>query len=200
MNRLLLATSNRGKIAEYRQILNGLPYEFVGLKDLGINSDVKEDYSTYRENALHKAKEYAEISGLMTLADDSGLEVDALGGEPGVLSARYAGENATDMDRVDLLLANLKDVPLEKRTAKFVCVIALTLPGGKSELYYGECSGLITFEPAGENGFGYDPVFYFPGLEKSMAELPPEIKNRVSHRGKAAESVYKALKEYAGMK
>jgi XTP/dITP diphosphohydrolase len=200
MNRLLLATSNKGKITEYRQILSGLPYEFVSLKDVGITSDVKEDYPTYRENALHKAQSYAEMSGLMTLADDSGLEVDALGGEPGVLSARYAGENATDKDRVGLLLSNLKDIPLEKRTAKFVCVIALTLPAGKSELYYGECSGLITFEPMGKNGFGYDPVFYFPAQEKTMAELPPEIKNRVSHRGKAAGGVYKALKKYAGMK
>jgi XTP/dITP diphosphohydrolase len=200
MNRLLLATSNKGKITEYIQILNGLPYEFVNLKELGIKGNVKEDYSTYKENALHKATEYARLSGLMTLADDSGLEVDALGGAPGVLSARYAGENATDRDRVNLLLSNLKDVPLKKRTAKFVCVIALTLPEGKSELYYGECSGLITFEPSGENGFGYDPVFYIPEFKKTVAELPPEIKNRVSHRGKAAVSVYKALKELAGMK
>jgi XTP/dITP diphosphohydrolase len=200
MNRLLLATSNRGKIIEYHQILNGLPYEFVSLEDLGIKGNVKEDYPTYRENALHKASAYAEKSGLMTLADDSGLEVDVLGGQPGVLSARYAGENATDADRVNLLLSNLKDVPLEKRTAKFVCVIALTLPGVKSELYYGECKGLITFKPAGENGFGYDPVFYFTEMNKTMAELPPEIKNRVSHRGKAAEGVYKALKEYLEMR
>ena len=133
MNRLLLATSNKGKITEYLQILNGLPYEFVSLKDLGIKSDVKEDYSTYKENALHKATEYSRQSGLMTLADDSGLEVDELNGAPGVLSARYAGQNATDNDRVNLLLSNLKGVPTEKRTARFVCVIALTLPEGKYE-------------------------------------------------------------------
>jgi XTP/dITP diphosphohydrolase len=200
MNRLLLATSNKGKITEYIQILNGLPYEFVSLKELGIKGDVKEDYSTYEENALHKATEYARLSGLMTLADDSGLEVDALNGAPGVLSARYAGKNATDRDRVNLLLSNLKDVPLEKRTARFVCVIALTLPEGKSELYYGECTGLITFEPSGKNGFGYDPVFYVPEFKKTVAELPPEIKNRISHRGRAAVGVYKALKELAGIK
>lgn len=200
MNRLLLATSNKGKITEYLQILDGLPYDFVSLQDLNISAGVKEDYDTYRENALHKAKAYADISGLMTLADDSGLEVDALGGTPGVLSARYAGENASDADRVNLLLSNLRDVPLEQRTAKFICFIALTLPGKKSELYYGECSGIIAFAPAGENGFGYDPVFYFTGLKKTMAELPPEVKNRISHRGKAAEGVYKTLKELAQMK
>jgi XTP/dITP diphosphohydrolase len=200
MNRLLLATSNQGKINEYLQILDGLPYDFISLKDLDIAADVKEDYPTYRENALHKAKSYSDISGLITLADDSGLEVDALQGAPGVLSARYAGENATDADRVNLLLSNLKNVPLEKRTAKFICFIALTLPGGKSELYYGECSGIITFEPAGNNGFGYDPVFYFNELKKTMAELPPETKNSISHRGKAAIWAYQALEKYAGMK
>jgi XTP/dITP diphosphohydrolase len=200
MNRLLLATSNQGKINEYLRILDGLPYSFISLKDLDISADVKEDYATYQENALHKAKTYAGISGLITLADDSGLEVDALEGSPGVLSARYAGENATDTDRVDLLLSSLKNVPLEKRTAKFVCFIALTLPGGKTELYYGECSGIIAFEPAGNNGFGYDPVFYFTELKKTMAELPKEMKNRISHRGKAAIGAYQALKKYAGLK
>lgn len=200
MNRLLLATSNKGKITEYLQMLRGLPYDFVSLKDLDITADVKEDYPAYRENALHKANTCAELSGLMTLADDSGLEVDALGGAPGVLSARYAGENASDADRVKLLLSNLKNVPWEKRTARFVCYIALTLPAGKSELYYGECSGIIAFEPAGNNGFGYDPVFYFSELGKTMAELPPEVKNSVSHRGMAARGVYKALQGYAGIK
>lgn len=194
MNRLLLATSNRGKITEYRQLLTDLPFELVSLNDLGIDTQLTEDYATYQENALHKAVSYSELSGLITLADDSGLEVDALGGEPGVLSARYAGENASDSDRVNLLLENMKDVPWEQRTAKFVCVIALALPGGKYELYYGECSGLIAFEAAGEKGFGYDPVFYFEKLEKTMAELPPDIKNNISHRGNAARKAYDTLK------
>ena len=130
---------------------------------------------------------------MLTLADDSGLEVDALGGEPGPLSARYAGKDASDISRISYLLARLKDVPGEKRTARFRCVIALATPDGEVELCSGECRGLITLEPRGELGFGYDPIFYFPGLDKTMAELPPEVKNRVSHRGQAARKVYQRL-------
>jgi XTP/dITP diphosphohydrolase len=126
-------------------------------------------------------------SGLLTLADDSGLEVDALNGEPGVMSARYAGKNASDTDRVKYLLSKMKDVPKEKRTARFRCVIAIAQPDGQVEFCEGECKGLIAFEPCGKNGFGYDPIFCFPKYGKTMAELPIEIKNRISHRGRAAQ-------------
>jgi XTP/dITP diphosphohydrolase len=122
----------------------------------------------------------------MALADDSGLEVDALGGKPGVLSARYAGKNASDTDRINHLLSQLKKVPWEERQARFRCVIAIAMPDGQVELFSGECQGIITLEPKGEEGFGYDPIFYLPQLSKTMAELPLEVKNRVSHRGKAA--------------
>ena len=142
-----------------------------------------------------KAVALAVESRLLALADDSGLEVDALGGEPGPLSARYAGEGASDRDRVNYLLSRLEDVPWPKRTARFRCVIALATPDGEVEICSGECHGIITFEPRGEYGFGYDPIFYFPELDKTMAELSPETKNQVSHRGHAARSVYQVLQK-----
>jgi XTP/dITP diphosphohydrolase len=139
---------------------------------------------------------FAGQSQLLTLADDSGLEVDALGGEPGRLSARYAGEGASDRDRVDYLLSRLKGVPWPERTACFRCVIAVATPGGSVEICLGECRGFITLEPRGERGFGYDPIFYLPELDRTMAELPLEIKNRVSHRGQAARKARLILVRY----
>jgi XTP/dITP diphosphohydrolase len=130
---------------------------------------------------------------MLALADDSGLEVDALGGEPGPLSARYAGERASDRDRIDYLLSRLKGVPWEKRTARFRCVIALAVPGGNVEICSGECPGIITFTPKGKYGFGYDPIFYLPELGKTMAELPLAIKNQISHRGQAAHKAHQLL-------
>ena len=147
------------------------------------------------ENARLKAILLAAESQLLALADDSGLEVGALGGEPGRLSARYAGEGASDRDRVNYLLSRLKNVPWEKRSARFRCVIAVATPSGEAKLCSGECRGFITFEPKGDQGFGYDPVFYLPDLNKTMAELPLEVKNRVSHRGQAARKVYQLLKK-----
>lgn len=194
-HKLLLATNNRGKVNEYRSLLSDLPVELVTPVELGITTEVEETGENLAENARLKAAILAAESQLLALADDSGLEVDALGGEPGVLSARYAGENASDEDRVNYLLAKLEDVPEEKRSARFRCVIAIATPGGEVDLCSGECRGFITFEPRGEKGFGYDPVFYFPELDKTMAELPPEIKNRVSHRGQAAGKVYQILQK-----
>jgi len=153
--------------------------------EVGISADVEETGSSLEENASLKATLSAAGSGLMALADDSGLEVDALGGKPGVLSARYAGKNASDAERISYLLTQLKKVPWEERQARFRCVIAIATPDGQVQLFSGECQGIITLEPNGEGGFGYDPIFYLPQLDKTMAELPPEIKNRVSHRGKA---------------
>jgi XTP/dITP diphosphohydrolase len=193
-DKLLLATNNQGKARELKMLLRGLPMELVLPRELGINAGVEETGATLEENARLKAITLAKASRLLALADDSGLEVDALGGEPGPLSARYAGEGATDKERVEYLLARLKGVPRDKRTARFRCVIAVATPEGEVELCSGECPGLITFEPRGEKGFGYDPVFYFPELGKTMAELPLEVKNRVSHRGEAAREAVRVLR------
>jgi XTP/dITP diphosphohydrolase len=192
--RLLLATNNRGKVSEYRSLLQGIPYELVTPADVGIDIEVEESVSSFEENARLKATTLAAASGLLALADDSGLEVDALGGEPGVRSHRYAGEGASDTERIDYLLAKLKDVPAEKRTACFRCVIAVAAPDGMVDYCSGECRGMITTEPRGEHGFGYDPVFYLPELGKTMAELAPEEKNRISHRARAAEQARELLK------
>jgi XTP/dITP diphosphohydrolase len=197
MLKLLLATTNRGKVREYRSLLSGLLFEMVAPDEIGINVAVEENYPSYEENARMKAVAYAGTSRLTTLADDSGLEVDVLGGEPGIRSARAAGEAAGDKDRIEHLLARLKEVPLEKRTAHFKCVIAIATPEGKTELCHGECQGLIALEPKGENGFGYDPVFYLSELKKTMAELPLETKNQISHRGKAAREAYRILEKIA---
>jgi XTP/dITP diphosphohydrolase len=167
----------------------------VTLAEQGITTVVDEVGESLEENARLKATTLAAESQLLALADDSGLEVDALGGEPGRLSARYAGEWASDNDRVNYLLSRLKNVPWPKRSACFRCVIAVATPNGEVKFCSGECWGFITFEPSGEQGFGYDPVFYLPELGKTMAELPLEIKNRVSHRGRAARKVYQVLKK-----
>ena len=184
--RLLLATNNKGKAREYRSLLGGIPLQLVTMADEGITTDVSETGKTFEENARLKATTLARESGLLSLADDSGLEVDALGGEPGVLSHRYAGDNATDADRVDYLLKKLEGVPEEKRTARFRCVIAVSTPAGETKTFTGECPGIIAFAPRGDNGFGYDPIFCVPEYGKTLAELPSELKNKISHRGRAA--------------
>ena len=197
MLKLLLATTNQGKLREYCHLLKGLPFEIVTPADEGIDITVDEKKETFEENARLKATTYSRLSGLVTLADDSGLEVDALGGGPGIISARFAGEQASDKDRIEHLLARLKEVPWEKRTARFRCVIAIATPEGRTELCDGECQGLIAFQPKGENGFGYDPVFCLPEFGKTIAELPLEAKNQVSHRGKAARKAYRILERLA---
>lgn len=193
MPQLLLATNNQGKVREYKSLLEGIPFQLVTPAQEGISLNVKETGKSFEKNAALKAKAFAVRSGLLTLADDSGLEVDALGGEPGVMSARYAGEGAPDEKRINYLLSRLKDVPREKRTARFRCVIAIAAPDGGVKLCSGECRGIVAFEPRGEHGFGYDPVFYFPELGKTMAELPVDIKNQVSHRGRAAKEARRIL-------
>jgi len=193
MPELLIATNNKGKVREYEELLRDIPFELITPAQAGIKLEVEETGSTFEENARLKAVAFAKASGLLTLADDSGLEVDALNGEPGIRSSRYAGEGATDSDRVNYLLAKLKDVPWEKRTARFRCVIAIAHPDGEVEYCYGKCDGVITFEPKGDEGFGYDPIFYFPELNKTMAELSIEIKNNISHRARAAREALKVL-------
>ena len=195
MTKILLATTNQGKAREYCRIFEGLPFELVTPDEEGIDIVVEEKNTSLEENARLKATSYADISNLIALADDSGLEVDALGGEPGIRSARFAGDEASDKERVDYLLDKLKEIPWEKRSARFRCVIAITIPGGTTELCHGECHGLIAFEPKGDSGFGYDPVFYLPEFDKTMAELPLEIKNQISHRAKAAEEAHRVLEQ-----
>ena len=198
MPKLLLATSNLAKVREYRSLLSGVPYELVTLAQEGIGDIVGEEAETLEENAILKATTYAARGQLLALADDSGLEVDALAGEPGARSARYAGRVASDRELIDYLLAKLEGVPWDKRAARFRCFIALARPGGEVELCCGECHGLISFEPRGEGGFGYDPIFYLPELGKTMAELPPEVKNQVSHRARAAQGARQVLEKLRG--
>jgi XTP/dITP diphosphohydrolase len=187
MKKLLLATNNKGKLREYRRLLRGIPFEIVTPLDCGIKAEIAETGATFEENAILKATTVASLSNLLTLADDSGLEVDALGGAPGPLSHRFAGKNATDPKRIAYLMAKLKDAPEKNRTAQFRCVIAIAEPGGRVEICSGSCRGVIIDKPRGANGFGYDPVFYLPELDKTMAELTLSQKNKISHRARAAE-------------
>ena len=191
---LLIATSNPGKLAEYEDLFRKVPYQVVRPAQAGVELNVEEDGATFQENAVKKARAFAQASGLLTVADDSGIEVDALDGRPGVLSSRYAGPGASDEDRVRLLLREMKEVPWEKRTARFRCVIAIARPNGPIETCEGTCEGMIAHQSRGANGFGYDPVFYLPERRVTMAELPPEEKNAISHRGRAARKAAERLR------
>ena len=197
LQKLLLATTNPGKLREYRELLTGLPFEVVTLKEAGIPDAVEETGATIEENAVIKARGYAEMSGLLTIADDSGLDVDALGGEPGPRSARYAGVGVSDGERNRLLLSKLEGVLEAMRGARFRCVIAVTGPGRPVETVQGTCEGVIARAPRGRNGFGYDPIFYLPELKLHMAELPLEQKNRISHRGKAMAGARRIIQRMA---
>ena len=196
-DRLLVATGNAGKLRELAALLAGSPFHLVSLAEIGVEAEIEESGSTLEENASLKAAGYARLSGLPTLADDSGLEVDALGGEPGPLSSRYAGEGASDTQRIAFLLQKLENIPEENWTAQFRCVIAIAWAAEPPELYAGECHGRIIREPRGSSGFGYDPVFLIPDLGKTMAELSLEEKNRVSHRSVAAGKALAALRRMA---
>lgn len=195
--KLLIATHNRGKLREFAELLKGLPYELVTLDEVGIHNDVEETGATFAENAQLKAEAYARASGLLTLAEDSGLEVDALGGEPGVRSKRYAGENKTDAERNEYLLERLRAVPSDRRTARFHAVIAIADPQGRFWSSEGTCEGSIAYDERGTNGFGYDPVFISREYGVRTAELAPEVKNRISHRGRASVGARRILKEIA---
>ena len=180
---IVIATRNKGKIAEIRELLKDFPVIIKSLKDFGPIPEVVEDGETFEENAYKKASFTARVLGIPALADDSGLMVEALDGAPGVHSARFAGPHATDQERCRKLLETMRDE--EKRAAAFFCVISFAVPTGPALTYEGRCDGLLTREPQGENGFGYDPIFFFPPLEKTFAQLSREEKSRVSHRGKA---------------
>ena len=194
--KVVLASKNKHKLEEISQITEKFGMELVLESDLGVDIDVEETGSTFEENSFLKAEAVMKATGLPALADDSGIAVDALNGEPGIYSARYGfDESLDDWGRLQLLLKNTEQVPDERRQAKFVCVITLVTPDGKSIQARGEVHGFVTHVPAGEGGFGYDPIFYYPPLGKSLAELTPEEKNQVSHRANALQVFYQKLKE-----
>ena len=193
--KIIAATKNKNKLREFGEILKD--FEIISQEEAGVDIDVAETGTTFEENSMLKAQAIFEATGIAAIADDSGLCVDALGGEPGVYSARYGGEGYDDEGRVQLLLKNMKNVPDDKRTARFVCAITLVDNEGIITAR-GECEGKIGYEPKGENGFGYDPVFFVEQFGKTMAEISPEQKNAISHRGKALEIFAQKLakKEY----
>lgn len=182
--RLLIATGNPHKVEEFRALLGDLPFELVGLDQVGIHEQIAETGTTFAENARLKAEGYCQQSGVLTLADDSGLEIAALNGAPGVYSARYGG--VSGRAQLDLVLHQLHDVPWPQRQARFVCVIAIAEPQGALHLVEGTLDGMIAYAPQGDFGFGYDPIFYLPERGLTVAQLPPAEKNRISHRARAA--------------
>lgn len=184
---IVLATTNKGKKREMQDILKGFPIEIKNLSDFGPIPEVVEDGETFDDNAYKKAAFTAKVLGFPALADDSGLCVDALDGAPGVYSARYAGENASDADNVAKMLGAMKEE--ENRKAAFQCVISIAVPTGAALTYEGRCEGILTREPAGDNGFGYDPLFFFPEFNKTFAQLSLAQKAQISHRGKALKQV-----------
>lgn len=185
LRKILIATTNTGKVREISDLVKGLPIEFVSLADFPDVPEVVEDGATFEENALKKARFVSAATGLPTLADDSGLCVDALDGRPGVHSARYAGPQSSDQDKYMKIIEEMNGVPDYLRSARFVCVLALVLPSGEEHLFRGVCEGRITHEPVGAGGFGYDPIFFYEEAGHAFGEMPREKKNEVSHRGRA---------------
>ena len=197
MKKIIVATGNEGKMKEFRQILQGEDIVFSSLKDEGLqNVEIVEDGSTFEENALIKARKISEITGQIVLADDSGLEVDALDKAPGIYSARYMGEDTPYTVKNNHIIELLKDVEGEDRSARFVCNIAAVLPDGRVLHTEAAMEGLIAMEPAGCGGFGYDPILYLPEFGMTSAEITMEQKNAISHRGKALEAMKKELEHY----
>ena len=182
---MIFATGNENKMKEIREILGALPLEILSMKEAGVSADIVEDGKTFEENALIKARAICKLAGEMVLADDSGLEIDYLNKEPGIYSARYMGEDTSYHIKNKSLIDRLEGVPDEKRTARFVCAIAAVFPDGKELVVRGTVEGIIGYEEKGENGFGYDPIFYLPERGCTPAKLPPEEKNSISHRGNA---------------
>src|ERR1041384_3016076 len=187
VGKLLLATNNPGKIQEFLEIFSKLETNFVSPNELGLNLNVPETGKTYAENASLKAIAFARASGLVSLADDSGLEVEALHNAPGLYSARYGGPGKTDADRRRKLMQELSHTPAPRR-ARFVCFLAVASSNGDVKIFEGTCEGEIILEERGVNGFGYDPIFYLPDYQCTMAELPSRVKNQISHRGRAAQA------------
>ncbi len=193
MERLIFATGNKDKMKEIRMILADSGYEILSMKEAGIEADIVEDGKTFEENAIIKAKAISKLAGCLVLADDSGLEVDAMNGAPGIYSARFEGVDTPYSIKNKIIMDKLEGLPEEKRTARFVCAIAAAWPDGRIETRRGTIEGRIAHEPAGENGFGYDPIFYVPEYGKTTAQLDPEEKNKISHRGKALMMIKEVL-------
>lgn len=191
--RIVIATGNKDKVREINEIFAGTDFEAVSMKEIGINPDIVEDADTFEGNALIKAKTVHELTGDYVMADDSGLCIDALDGAPGVYSARFCGEDSTYEEKFAKIFEMLKDVPHEKRTAQFVCAIAVVRPDGTSFTVRGECHGILQETPMGENGFGYDPIFYVPEFDMTTAQMNPEQKHQISHRGKALRAMVEKL-------
>lgn len=195
MKKVIFATGNEGKMKEIREILGDLDIELLSLKDAGIHADIVEDGKTFEENAQIKAKAICDLTGEIVLADDSGLEIDHLNKEPGIYSARYMGEDTSYHIKNSSLIERLNGVPDEKRTARFVCAVAAAFPNGRVKTVRGTMEGRIGYEEKGENGFGYDPIFYLPEYGCTSAELSMEEKNKISHRGKALRGIRESVKE-----
>ena len=195
MNKIILASNNNGKIKEFREIFKDMDIELVPMKEAGIDVDIEESGETFEENSLIKARTVCKLSGCITIADDSGLEVDYLGGQPGVYSARFMGHDTSYDIKNKAIIDKLKGVSGKDRSARFVAVIAAVFPDGRELVTRGTMEGIIGQEPLGENGFGYDPILFLPEYNKSSAELAPEEKNKISHRGKALEKMKAALAE-----
>lgn len=195
LNEAVIATGNKHKLEEIGAILKEFNLKVLSMKDVDLEGlEIIEDGSTFKENSLIKAKAVMEKTGKLTIADDSGLEVDVLDNRPGIFSARFAGENATDKENNNKLLRLLKDIPLEERRARFVCAMAAVFPNGESLVLRGECHGVIGFEPKGEGGFGYDPLFVVKDYNQTFAELGEEKKNKISHRAIALDKLKRELK------
>lgn len=196
MENFVVATKNKGKLGEIREILADFPFRVASMEEVGIGHEIDETGNTFEENALIKAREVSKLCGEIVMADDSGLEVDYLNGGPGIYTSRYAGEGASDADRNKKLLRALEGVPFAERTARFVCAVAVVFPDGRYFTATGTCDGYIGLQPEGANGFGYDPLFYLPEYGMTTAQLPGELKNQVSHRGRALRLMNEKLKEY----
>ena len=198
--RLIFATGNEHKMKEIREILDESKYEIVSMKEAGVDIDIVEDGTTFEENALIKAKAVMKVTGQLTLADDSGLEIDALNGEPGIYSARYMGEETSYHIKNVNLIERLTGVPDGKRTARFVCCVAAAFPDRKTEVVRGTIEGHIGYKEEGENGFGYDPIFYVPEYGCTTASMSSETKNAISHRGKALQLIKPVIGAYLDTK
>ena len=191
--RLIIATGNEDKVREIDEILEGTGFEAISMKQAGLDPEIVEDGTTFEENALKKAMAVHELSGGYVMADDSGLCIDALDGAPGIYSARFCGEDSTYEEKFNKIFEMLADVPEEQRTAQFVCAIAVVRPDGTSFTVRGECRGVLHEKPMGENGFGYDPIFYVPEFGMTTAQMEPEVKNSISHRGRALRAMVEKL-------
>lgn len=195
MRKLLVATKNKGKVKEFKRRFETDELQVISLLDLDEDLDVEETGTTFAENAVLKAETIMRMTNQIVIADDSGLVIDALDGEPGVYSARYAGPEKDDEANINKVLSEMKSVPDEKRTASFQCLLAVAIPDKKTEVFSGSCDGRIAHERSGYEGFGYDPIFYLPSYQKTMAELTPEEKDAISHRGKALDRLQEVFQD-----